>query len=91
MEVFRITLIRWIVFGPKCGTENMPEKKFIKKISDIVTHVVMQNFMSKRQVNYEQKSLHERDSMYSKCETPLNVGVGLYLHQTSRSKNVLWP
>ena len=88
------TLIRWIVFGPKCGTENMPEKNFIKKISDTVTRVVMQNFMSKRQVNYEPKSLHERDSMYSKCETPLNVGVGLYLNQTTRSKkliDVLWP
>ena len=66
----------------------MPEKKFIKKISDIVAQLVMQNFMSKRQVNYEPKSLHERDSMYSKCETPLDVGVGLYLHQTTRSKKL---
>ena len=27
--------------------------------------------------------------MYSKIETPLNVGVGLYLHQTTRSKKVI--
>ena len=25
------TLIRWVVFGPKCATENMSKKNFIKK------------------------------------------------------------
>ena len=41
------TLIQWIVFGPKCATENMSKKNFIKKIIDVVTEVVMQSFMNK--------------------------------------------
>ena len=83
------TLIRWIVFGPKCSTENMSKKNFIKKITDVVTQVVIQSFMSKRQVTYDPKTSVERDSMYSKMETPLNVCVGLYLHQTTRSKKFI--
>ena len=39
------TLIQCIVFGPKCATENMSKKNFIKKITDVVTQVVMQRFM----------------------------------------------
>ena len=35
------------------------------------------------------KTSTERDSMYSKIETPLNVGVGLYLNQTTRSKKLI--
>ena len=34
------------------------------------------------------KKTVERDSIYSKIKT-LKVGVGLYLHQTTRSKNIL--
>ena len=83
------TLIRWIVFGPKCATENMSKKHFIKKITDVVTRVVMQSFMSKRQVTFEPKTSVERDSVYSKIETTLNVGVGLYFHQTTRSKKLI--
>ena len=64
------------------------KKNFIKKITDVVTQVVMQSFTSKRQVTYEPKTA-ERDSVYSKIETPLNVGVGLYLNQTTRSKKLI--
>ena len=51
-------LIRWIVFGPKCATENMSKKNFIKKITDVVTHVVMRSFTSKRQVIYDPKNIN---------------------------------
>ena len=83
------SLTRWIVFGLKCATENMSKKYFTKKILDVVTQVVMQSYMSKRQVIYEPKTSVERDSMYFKIKTPLNVGAGLYLHQTLRSKKLL--
>ena len=49
----------------------------------------MQSFMSKRQVTFEPKTSVERDSMYFKIETPLKVGEGLYLHQTTRSKKLI--
>ena len=66
----------------------MSKKNFIKKTTYVVTQVVMQSFMSKRQVTFEPKTSVERDSVYSKIETPFNVGVGLYLHQTTRSKKL---
>ena len=78
-----------IVFRSKCATEGMPKKNIIKMISDIFTLVVMQSFFCKRQVTYEPKTSVERESMYSLIETPLNVGVRLYLHQTTRSKKLI--
>ena len=55
------TLILWIAFGPKCATENVSKKNFIKKITDVVTQVVIQSFMSKRQVTFGSKTSVERD------------------------------
>ena len=49
----------------------------------------MQSFVSKRRVTYKPKTSVERDSMYPKIETPLNVSVGLYLHQIPRSRKLI--
>ena len=85
------TLIRWIIYGPTVSLETKTDEKrnSIMKVVDVVTQVVTQSFHSKRQVTYKSKSDNERSSMYSKIETPLSVGVGLYLHQTSRSKKLI--
>ena len=58
------TLIRCIVFSPKCATENMSKKNFIKKIRCCYTSGYATFY--ERQVTYEPKTSVERDSMYSK-------------------------
>ena len=47
--------------------------------------ITNQSFKTRRQVNYEPKTETSR-VMTSNIETPLNVGLGLYLHQKTRSK-----
>ena len=47
--------------------------------------MIYQSFKTRRQVNYEPKTETSR-VMTSNIETPLNVGLGLYFHQTTRSK-----
>ena len=46
---------------------------------------VTQSFMTRRQATYKPQS-SDGSFVYSKIQTPLNVGIGLYLHQTTRSK-----
>ena len=47
----------------------------------------MQCAKSERQVSYQPVS--DNCPMYSKRETPLNVGLGLYFHQVTRSKKLI--
>ena len=49
--------------------------------------MIYQSFKTRRQVNYEPKTETSR-VMTSNIETPLNVGLGLYVHQKTRSKNL---
>ena len=66
----------------------MPKKNLFKNITDVVTQVVMESFISKRDITYELKTSIEKDSVYSKIEATLNDGVVLYLHQATRSKKL---
>lgn len=58
-----------------------------ENVSKIVTEVIYHNFKSSRQLNYKTKTVSDR-AMHSNTETPLNVGLGLYEHQKTQSKNL---
>ena len=77
------TLLRWILVGPTESIENEKRELGIEQLTSIVSQVVMQCMKSKRQVQYD--SHHK---MRSTVETPLNVGIGLYIHQRTRSKEL---
>ena len=49
--------------------------------------MIYQSVKTRRQVNYEPKTETSR-VMTSTIETPLNVGLGLYVHQKTCSKNL---
>ena len=49
----------------------------------------MQPFKTTRQVNYKPKCETNEKAFYYKRETPLNVGLGLLLHQSARSKGLI--
>ena len=75
------TLLRWILVGPTESIENEKRELGIEQVTSIVSQVVMQCMKSKRQFQYD--SHHK---MRSTVETPLNVGIGLYIHQRTRSE-----
>ena len=54
----------------------------------IVTQMIIQLFKTRRQVNYQAVEESNR-GMYQNIETPLSVGLGLYIHQRTRSKELL--
>ena len=55
----------------------------------VLTQVIMQAFKTTRQVNYKPKCETNEKAFYDKRETPLNVGLGLLLHQSTRSKGLI--
>lgn len=82
------TLLKWILIGPSVDlNENNDNKELTKTVSSI-SQVVMQAVKTKRQVQYSSKENSNRSS-YSTKETPLSVGLGLFLHQKTRSKDII--
>ena len=81
-------ILKWIIFGPseinKDNQDNVPK---IIKLSSIITQLVVQNMRTSRQTNYQLNN--ENASTYNKIETPLNVGIGLYVHHQTRSKKLV--
>ena len=80
-------LVQWILIGPRKNIQNISRRDSAENVTSIVTQMIYQSFKTRRQVNYEPKTETSR-VMTSNIETPLNVGLGLYMHQKTRSKNL---
>ena len=78
-------LVQWILIGPRENIQKISRRDSAENVTPIVTQMIYQSFKTRRQVNYEPKTETSR-VMTSNIETPLNVGLGLYLHQKTRSK-----
>ena len=61
--------------------------KQIENIIEVTTEVVSQNIKSNRQTQYSQQN--PELFLYNKIETPLNIGLGLYMYHVSRSKKLV--
>ena len=81
------SLIKWILVGPNESFEGEKRVDGIERLISTVTQTIVQSVKSKRQVQYQ--PISQNTEMHSKKETPLNVGIGLYLHQVTRSKKLL--
>ena len=55
----------------------------------VLTQVIMQAFKTTRQVNYKPKCETNEKTFYGKRKTPLNVGLGPLLHQSTRSMGLI--
>ena len=73
-------LVQWIVIGPRENIQNISRRDSAENVPSILTQMIYQSFKTRRQVNYEPKTETSR-VMTSNIETPLNVGLGLYVHQ----------
>ena len=80
-------LVQWILIGPRENIQNILRRSSAKNVTSIVTQMIYQSFKTRRQVNYERKTKTSR-IMTSNTETPLNVGLGLYVHQETCSENL---
>ena len=59
----------------------------IDTLTSILPQLIVQFVKTSTQTNYQ--SIDEGASTYNTTETPLNVGVGLYVYQSTRSKKVV--
>ena len=72
-------------FGPH--NSNDGRTKQIESIIEVTTEVVSQNMKSNRQTQYHQQN--PESFVYNKIETPLNIGLGLYMYHVFRSKKLV--
>ena len=80
------TFLKWVLLGPR--TENEDENNRSNTLSNLIKTTslfVSQNMKTTKQVNY----VGTTGITYSKIETPLNVGIGLYLYHLTRSKKLI--
>ena len=82
------TLLRWIIVSPNVSLYKGERQRSVDKSVLVTSQLVMQSFKTSRQVRYEGKAESNR-GMNSTIETPLSVGIGLYIHQKTRSKEII--
>ena len=68
-------LVQWILTGSRENIQNISRRDSAENVISIVT----QSLKARKQVNYEPKTETSRVTT-SNIETPLNVGLGLYVH-----------
>ena len=79
-------LLKWIIIGPKVGIDLCPKRKVAVDTSvRNLAEILMNSVKTERQVDYQSKTGGFRKSL----ETPFSVGLGLYMHQKTRSKAVV--
>ena len=82
--------MKWIIVGPDASLYKGERQRSVDKSVLIASQLVMQSFKTSRQVRYEGKAESTR-GMNSTIETPLSVGIGLYIRQRTRSKEIIDP
>ena len=84
------TFIKWVIAGPRKDKKDDDVRNCqqqVDKITSILTQLVSQSFKSDRQIRYQSKSNNIQSRVT--IETPLSVGVGLYVYHNTRSKKLI--
>ena len=84
------TFIKWVIAGPRNDKKDDDVRNYqhqVDKITSILTKLVPQSFKSDRQIRYQSKSNIIQSGVT--IETPLSVGVGLYVYHNTRSKKLI--
>ena len=75
------------MLGPCDRYEQRKRMSKIDTLTSIITQLVVQNVRIPKQNNYQANN--EGASTYNTTEIPSNVGVGLYLYHSTRSKKLV--
>ena len=82
------TFLKWVLLGPHTENSNKSQRSpAIEKLMHTTAQFVSQNIKTSRQTNYRLE--RTTTNIYSKIETPLNVGLGLYIYHVTRSKKLI--
>ena len=82
-------LIKLIIVGPHMELQSEVREGRIDNTVSVITQAIVQVFKTTRQVNYKPKCETNEKAFYDKRETPLNVGLGLILYQSTRSMRLI--
>ena len=79
-----LQLVKWITYGPHNNLEVKREEEAEKASRNLAQHIIS-SYRSKRQVNYEPRTV---DSIFHReKKTPLTVGLALTSYQNNRSRS----
>ena len=86
--VHLLNLLRWILIGPSNELKSQSRQKSLEKCVTLVTQFMVQSFKTDRQIRYK---LEENSNLgvSNTIEIPLSVGLGLLIHQKTRSKDLI--
>ena len=82
------TLVKWLLIGPNQTIEHTHRRASIDRTVSVVTQLIMQSFKTDFQVNYQTTHNSDGDT-YQVIETPLSVGLGMYIDHKTRSKQLI--
>ena len=81
------TFLKWMLIGPHGEKTGQDRALKVEQFTSIVTQLVLQSVKTEKQAKYYNKS--GKNQYYSKKETPVNVGVGLYIYHSTRSRKLI--
>ena len=82
-----LTFVKWILLGSTTDFDiNANRTLVVKNLIKTTTQFVSQNIKTSRHSHYHIET--SSNTLYSKTETPLNVGLGLYIYHI-RSKKLI--
>ena len=84
------TFIKWVIACPRKDKKDDDVRNCqqqVDKITSILTQLVSQSFKSDRQIRYQSMSNNIQSGVT--IETPLSVGVGLYVYHNTISKKLI--
>ena len=88
MSPLLLTFMKWLLLGlPTDFNINANRTLAVQNLIKTTTQFVSQNIETSRQSQYHIDT--RRKTLYSKIETPLNVGLGLYVYHITRSKKLI--
>jgi len=80
--------VRWILLGPD-SKATLDKDSTLNKNVDLVVQMIMQNSVSDKQANHVPTDDQTSRGSYSTIETPLSVGLAIYIHKQTRSKKLI--
>ena len=81
------TFLSWVLIGTKNWNSDGTNICKVESKMAVITQLIRQSIKTSWQASYE--STHACCNTYQRIETPLSVGVGLYLYHATRSKKLI--
>ena len=82
------TLLKWVIVGSKVVNLSKERQTEIDNCIKIVSELLISAQKTDRQMKYKPQSQFVK-GFYNTTETPLKVGIGLHVHQETRSKELV--